>query len=118
MSQTVSEFTQFTVTAGRSSLIMVPTYVNGRGPYNFILDTGAAHTLISPGLASSLGVQSESEEKAFGAGGAVQISLAAWTQSPLAQRDKRMLKSPLPTSLNKSVRRLGRRWTAISDSAS
>jgi predicted aspartyl protease len=76
MSQTVSEFTQFTVTAGRSSLIMVPTYVNGRGPYNFILDTGAAHTLISPGLASSLGVQSESEEKAFGAGGAVQISLA------------------------------------------
>ena len=55
---------------------MVPTYVNGRGPYNFILDTGAAQTLISPGLASSLGVHSETEEKAFGAGGAVQILLA------------------------------------------
>ncbi len=76
MSQTMSEFTQFTLAAGGSPLIMVPTYVNGRGPYNFILDTGSAQTLISSGLASSLGVHSESEEKAFGAGGAVQISLA------------------------------------------
>jgi predicted aspartyl protease len=76
MSQTMSEFMQFTLAAAGSPLIMVPTYVNGRGPYNFILDTGASMCLISPGLASSLGIHSNTEEKAFGAGGAVQISLA------------------------------------------
>jgi predicted aspartyl protease len=76
MPQAMTEYTQFTLTGGGAPLILVPTYVNGRGPYNFILDTGAAHSLISSGLASNLGIHSESEEKAFGAGGAVQISLA------------------------------------------
>jgi len=73
----MSEFTTFTLAGGRSSpLIIVPTYVNGRGPYNFILDTGASQSLISFALASSLGIRSQSEEQAFGAGGAVQISCA------------------------------------------
>jgi predicted aspartyl protease len=76
MPQTMSEYTQFTLAAGGSPLILVPTHVNGRGPYHFILDTGASVSLISPGLASSLGIHSNTEEKAFGAGGAVPISLA------------------------------------------
>jgi predicted aspartyl protease len=76
MTEAMTEDTQFTLAGGGSPLILVPTYVNGRGPYNFILDTGAALSLISSELASNLGIHSESEEKASGAGGDVQISLA------------------------------------------
>jgi hypothetical protein len=35
-------------------LIVVPTMVNGAGPFNFLLDTGATHTVIDPSLARQL----------------------------------------------------------------
>jgi hypothetical protein len=35
MPQTMSDYTPFTLAAGGSPLILVPTHVNGRGPYNF-----------------------------------------------------------------------------------
>jgi len=35
-------------------LIVVQTTVNGAGPFNFLLDTGATHTVIDPGLARQL----------------------------------------------------------------
>jgi len=36
-------------------LIFVQTMVNGVGPFSFLLDTGATHTVIDPGLARQLG---------------------------------------------------------------
>jgi predicted aspartyl protease len=74
MSSTAGE-TLFQLIGERAPLILVPSYVNSMGPYNFILDSGATHCLISPELAANLGIQSESEEKAHGAGGTVQLSL-------------------------------------------
>jgi predicted aspartyl protease len=38
-------------TAGR---LLVPTYVNGHGPYRFMLDTGASHCLIAAEVATRL----------------------------------------------------------------
>lgn len=35
-------------------LMIVPTMVNGAGPFNFLLDTGATHTVIDPALARQL----------------------------------------------------------------
>jgi predicted aspartyl protease len=35
-------------------LIIVQTMVNGSGPFNFLLDTGATHTVIDPNLARQL----------------------------------------------------------------
>jgi hypothetical protein len=35
-------------------LIVVQTMVNGAGPFSFLLDTGATHTVIDPGLARQL----------------------------------------------------------------
>jgi hypothetical protein len=35
-------------------LIVVQTMVNGKGPFSFLLDTGATHTVIDPGLARQL----------------------------------------------------------------
>jgi predicted aspartyl protease len=37
-------------------LIVVQTMVNGAGPFNFLLDTGATHTVIDPALARELGL--------------------------------------------------------------
>jgi predicted aspartyl protease len=62
--------------AAAKPLVLVPSHVNNTGPYSFLLDSGATHCLIYPELASNLGIQSESEEEAFGAGGAVQLCLA------------------------------------------
>src|SRR6516225_1010338 len=73
--QTNIQETQFQL-MGKGPLILVPSYLNNTGPHNFILDSGATHCLISPQLASKLGIQSESEEEAFGGGGAVQLSHA------------------------------------------
>jgi predicted aspartyl protease len=76
MSQTMTDDTRFTLTGGKAPLVLVPTYVNEQGPHNFILDTGAAYSAISPELASRLGIDAESSEQGSGAGGAVQMSLA------------------------------------------
>ena len=34
--------------------VVIPVFVGGKGPYRFLLDTGASHTLISPSLATAL----------------------------------------------------------------
>jgi predicted aspartyl protease len=49
-----SDRLHFKVIAG--SVIVVPVLVNGRGPYDFVLDTGAESTLIDTDLAGELGV--------------------------------------------------------------
>lgn len=42
--------------------IIVPVTINGRGPYNMVLDTGASGTIISSGLARELNVTYTGEE--------------------------------------------------------
>jgi predicted aspartyl protease len=37
--------------------IVVPVTINGKGPFRFIVDTGANHSTISPGLVQTLGLQ-------------------------------------------------------------
>ena len=49
-----SDRLHFKVIAG--SVIIVPVQVNGRGPYDFVLDTGAESTLIDTDLADELAV--------------------------------------------------------------
>jgi predicted aspartyl protease len=55
------------------ALILLETVVNGKGPYRFVLDTGASLTMISPQLAENLDVKREEAQKATGAGGNVDI---------------------------------------------
>jgi predicted aspartyl protease len=68
--------TEFQVIGATAPVILVSGHVNGTGPYNFILDSGATHCLISPEIATNLGIPSECQEEAVGAGGAVQLSRA------------------------------------------
>lgn len=70
-----SERVPFRLAGGRNPLILVPTHVNGKGPYDFILDTGASHSLLSQKLADLLELRPESEKQAMGAGGPVTLGL-------------------------------------------
>jgi predicted aspartyl protease len=42
--------------------IIVPVRVNGRGPFQFLLDTGANRTVLTPRLVAELGLQSSRDE--------------------------------------------------------
>jgi predicted aspartyl protease len=37
--------------------ILIPVMLNGRGPYHFVVDTGASHSTIAPRTAQALGLQ-------------------------------------------------------------
>ena len=42
--------------AGKKPLITVPVHVNGKGPFTFVVDTGASATVVSEGLAVRLSI--------------------------------------------------------------
>jgi predicted aspartyl protease len=54
-------------------LILLETTVNGKGPFRFVLDTGAGLTIISPELAKKLEVKPDETQKAVGAGGSIEV---------------------------------------------
>ena len=56
-------------------LALVPTFVNGRGPFQFALDTGASITVLSPAVASALGVEGAERVSMTGAGGKLQATV-------------------------------------------
>jgi predicted aspartyl protease len=69
----MAERINFRLAGGENPLILVPVYVDGHGPYEFILDTGASLCLVSPDLSASLGIRAETEKQGVGAGGAVKL---------------------------------------------
>jgi len=69
-------------------LIVLETMVNGDGPFQFILDTGAGLTMISPELAEKLEVSRDEAQTAIGAGGSVQVHFG--TVKSLAIGDTRL----------------------------
>src|SRR5205085_11082323 len=66
---------KFRLAGGAQPLILVPASVNGDGPHEFILDTGAGLSLLTPELAEHLGVKATESKEGMGAGGKVTISL-------------------------------------------
>jgi predicted aspartyl protease len=63
----------FRLAGGENPLILVPVYVEEKGPYEFILDTGAYRCLLSPEVSSSIGIQADSQQRATGIGGTINI---------------------------------------------
>lgn len=72
----MSQKIEFRLAGGQNPLILVPVFVDARGPYQFILDTGASHCLLSQDLSVTLGIQPEVEKQAMGAGGSVKLMFA------------------------------------------
>jgi predicted aspartyl protease len=66
----------FTLAKPDKPLILLDTMVNEKGPFRFVLDTGAGGTIITPALAKKLNIvpdKPDKESKATGAGGDVQV---------------------------------------------
>jgi predicted aspartyl protease len=67
---------KFRLAGGAQPLILLPVEVNGEGPFQFILDTGAGTSLLSSELGEKLGVKIIGSKEGQSAGGAVSVSLA------------------------------------------
>jgi predicted aspartyl protease len=67
---------KFRLAGGAQPLILLPTHVNGAGPFEFILDTGAGTSLLSTELAQRLKVPILGTKEGQSAGGKISVSLA------------------------------------------
>jgi predicted aspartyl protease len=67
---------KFRLAGGGQPLILLPVCVNDRGPFDFILDTGAGTSLLSSELAKQLEVKVIGSKEGQSAGGKVSVSLA------------------------------------------
>jgi predicted aspartyl protease len=68
-----------TVTIARANerrLLLVPVMINGKGPFQFFLDTGAPTTVLSDRFAASQQIQADGTTSGHGATGAISISTA------------------------------------------
>ena len=67
---------RFRLAGGAQALILLPAKVNDRGPFEFILDTGAGTSLLSTELAKQLELKVIGSKEGQSAGGKVAVSLA------------------------------------------
>ena len=67
---------KFRLAGGAQPLILLPVHINERGPFDFILDTGAGTSLLTPELAKQLNVRIIGSKEGQSAGGKVAVSLA------------------------------------------
>jgi predicted aspartyl protease len=67
---------KFRLAGGAQPLILLPVHVNGHGPFDFILDTGAGTSLLSSDLSKQLQVKVVGSKEGQSAGGKVSVSLA------------------------------------------
>ena len=67
---------KFRLAGGAQPLILLPVEVNGEGPFEFILDTGAGTSLLSSELGQKLGIKILGSKEGQSAGGKVSVSLA------------------------------------------
>src|SRR6266700_2660322 len=67
---------KFRLVGGAQPLILLPVRVNDRGPFDFILDTGAGTSLLSSELAKQLETKVIGSKEGQSAGGKVSVSLA------------------------------------------
>jgi predicted aspartyl protease len=105
----VSETVRFRLAGGRNPLILVPVYVDGKGPFEFILDTGASHCLLSPELSESLGVRHEFEKQAMGAAGPVTIAFGRVASLAVGSTQQENIQVAVTGELNRIAAAIGDR---------
>src|ERR1700756_3151544 len=53
----------------QNSLVVIPVFINGRGPYKFVLDTGATTSILSVEVAVRLNIRTVRNQRLITAGG-------------------------------------------------
>lgn len=84
-------------------LVVVPVFVNEKGPYDFALDTGASSTLISLELVAEFGLASEKTSRLTAGGGDGTVSwvhLSSVAVGAARQENLRAAASGFLTQLN------------------
>ncbi|WP_404786420.1 retropepsin-like aspartic protease [Altericista sp. CCNU0014] len=79
---------------GRMGVMTTPTYVNGKGPYRFLVDTGASATSLSERLVQRLSIPTQADRSLRVAG------LGGQTQAKRARLDRFGLQTQQLTKLN------------------
>ena len=90
---------------GDQPLIVIPASVAGRGPYEFVLDTGAGTSLLSPRLANDLGIVVTGSKVGAGAGGRVTVALGKAASLTIGGA----YRAPWPVAITAEVDRIARR---------
>ncbi|HEY6250423.1 MAG TPA: retropepsin-like aspartic protease [Candidatus Angelobacter sp.] len=89
-----------------NTLVVVPVFVNDKGPYDFVLDTGASRTAISLKMAAEFGLAAEKIIPLTGGGGSVnasQVRLSSLRVGAARQENLAAAASDFLTQLNATL---------------
>ncbi len=87
----------------RIGRILVPVTVNGKGPFRFVLDTGANRTVLTPKLAADLGLQVAANDRITMSGVTGSASVPTVTVDRLKIGDVELEREQLPLAESLSV---------------
>jgi predicted aspartyl protease len=93
---------EFRLVGGEQPLIVIPASVAGRGPFDFVLDTGAGTSLLSPRLASVLDIIPTGTREGRGAAGKVTVALASASSLSIGAA----YRAPWPVGITAEVERI------------
>jgi tetratricopeptide (TPR) repeat protein len=79
------------------NLIFTPVMINGQGPYNFVIDTGATQTVIGERLATSQNIKPVATTIMHGVGGAGKVESKMYTVDELGIGDVKLKNLPVGT---------------------
>ena len=67
----------FRLAGGAQPLIVIPVFVNDRGPFAFILDTGVSLCIVTRSLVSDVGIVALAAQQGYGGGGRVSLGVGS-----------------------------------------
>jgi predicted aspartyl protease len=109
----VPESIRFRLASAQKPLILVPVHVNDKGPYQFILDTGASHCLFSTELSELLGLRPGMEKLAIGAAGTVKVALSQVARLAVGSRRQHNLQVAITDELRRVAAAIGTRVDGV-----
>ncbi len=79
------------------NLIFASVKINGKGPYEFAIDTGATQTVVSEKLAREAGLEEITSTVVFGIGGAGKVDTKLYKMKELIAGDVKVKNTPVGT---------------------
>jgi len=87
-------------------LLLVPVMINGKGPFQFILDTGAPTTVLSKRFADSEHIESQAEATGLGAAGEISASMTVLSSVQVGDAGRESLHAAIVENFDEIHRRL------------
>lgn len=99
-SQAASDTDVLAIASDRHDRMTVPVRIAEKGPFNFLIDTGAQNTVLSRGLATQLSIVSDARAKLIGVAGTQMVDTVRVEQLDLGRRSFFNLLAPLLDGVN------------------